>query len=210
MAIGAVTAGSPVHRTVELFDARETPRKVVRVQCSDPARIAARFLPSAEVIRLPDDAGRGVLIGTIELAVDASMPGLIASDVLIYLDDGMAAPDAIRITGRVVAPIEVSPSVLFLPRASASGPLYSGECLVRSTAGDSLTLAVDHAPKGVSVAISDAGSESPGTRRVKLEVTQDFLNGDEGDGTISVQLSAIASGRRHDLSIPIRLRRSSE
>ena len=206
LSLGEIPVGSSARYRVELFDARQKPRKIIRVRSRDSAHITAKLIPDFGLSQSPDGANRGHLVGTIEIEINTAVAGSIDNDVFAEIDDGSTAPDAIRVTGRIVAPIEISPSVLFLPRSTSVGQVYSGTCLCRSTSGQDFELTVAQFPKGMSVTIEAAVPESPGMRTVKFELRREFLDANVGDGSVTVRMLATLSGRQHELIVPVRFR----
>jgi hypothetical protein len=73
----------------------------------------------------------------------------------------------VPVSGEVVGPLEVLPTLLVLPRASEAGPLYYASCLCRSTEDKPFTLTVDSLPEGLKARI-DPG-EAPNTYLVRVE-----------------------------------------
>jgi hypothetical protein len=86
--------------------------------------------------------------------------------VQIHLAGEARNPDAVAVIGRVAAPIEMSPSLLVLPRASTSGPVYHGTCVCRSTAGKPVTVTVDPLPAGLTADLLDQPTAELQTVRI--------------------------------------------
>lgn len=146
---GEVPVGSDSRHLVQLFDARTVRRRISEVRSSDPERVRAKLLPLKAGVAGLDEAGRGVLVGTVEMTIDTKSPGHVSCDVTVYWEEREASPETIHLAGRVVAPVEVYPPILHLPRSTTNGFVYSGSCLCRntSTSGD-MALKVTQAPKG--------------------------------------------------------------
>lgn len=162
---GTVPAGTQVVHVIEVWDSALTPRVIDRVTSTNPDRVTAKLVP---VTDQPGDASAqsvGTLIGRIEVAVDTHSPGAVDESVQIYLKDESRKPDAISVIGRVAAPVEVSPALLVLPRASADRVLFEGTCVCRSRDGTALSLTVDRVPPELTVELLDDGQA---TRRIRI------------------------------------------
>lgn len=200
--VGDVPTGSPAIHVVQLYDSRPARRTVTAVRTSDPARVTARFRAADAKESAPDEAGRGVLVGVIEVTVDTRMPAPINCELATTLSDGSTAPDVIRITGRVTAAVECSPAELYLPRATSSGPVYSAVCLVRSTLPSAeLALAAVSTPDGVVVEVADHGV---GVRRVVISLAKDCPR-PELPRNVTVKMRATIGDQKHELEIPVRI-----
>ena len=208
--VGPVQINTPVVHTVNLYDMRNSSKKVLRVQAEDPNRVTARLIPTIDDDGMHDKTDHGAHIGTVEVVVDTTTTGSIASNVFVYLDDRVAVPEVIRVVGRVAAPVEASPASLNFPRSSSSGPLYSGVCLVRSNLEGEFHLTVAEAPEGVKVSVGNADPSSSRMRVVTVELTPAFLKVHPDGIGFAVRMSATVAGKQQDLEIPVRVSRPAE
>ena len=177
-ALGSVPQGRATRQEFTLSDSVVPARSVERVESSNP-RLRASLNPA----------------GTLVVEVDTAQPGPVDGSVRLFVRGGKADPDPILITGKVVAPVECSPSDIRLPRQSSAGLLYTATYLVRATGGQSLDLRLCDVPEGVKASV-EPGSDgphrvvtvtadpqlSPGRRTVRLTATA-------GDWTGPVELA---------------------
>jgi hypothetical protein len=201
---GSLSLGASARQVFDLFDPADVTRTVTRVESGDPNRFSVRLLPP-DTAALPSGGELpGVPVGRIEAVVHTDRPGAIDGEIRVYLDEGKSKPDVIRITGRVVPPVEVTPSALVLPRASGEGPLYSCICVCRSATGQPLTLDVVEAPPGVTATPEPSDEGSP-IRRVTVAVNPALLPAAYETRNHVVRLAAIVSGGRHLIEVPVRV-----
>ncbi len=200
---GEVPLGSDSRHLVQLFDSRSVRRRVSEVRSADPARVRVKLLPHEDGVIRPDEAGRGVLVGTVEVTIDTKSPGQVSCDVMAYFAEGVTAPEMIPVAGRVVAPVEVYPPILHLPRSTANGFVYSGSCLCRNTlqSGD-MALKVIQAPKGVSVKVAEAAPG--GLWKIQVELTEEYGT-PEVPRDLTVKLLAILGERQYEVDITLRI-----
>lgn len=163
---GTVPLGAKVRNIVEVYDNALTPRKIDRVTSTQSDRVIARLLPATErSVPSPSDPAR-VLIGRIEIVVSTELAGEVDGGVQIHLANVQKKPDAITVIGKVAAPIEISPTLLVLPRASTKGPIYEGTCVCRSTSEQPLSVTLKSVPPGLTVEVLDEGKA---VRRVRIK-----------------------------------------
>lgn len=200
---GEVPVGSDFRHLVQLFDGRSVRRRISEVRSANPARVIAKLLPHQDGVTGPDEAGRGVLVGTVEVTVDTKSPGDVSCDVTVYFAELEAAPETIHVAGRVVAPVEVYPPILHLPRSTSNGFIYSGSCLCRNNSPSAdMALKVTQAPKGVSVKVAEA---TPGKlRQISVELTEEY-GIPEGPRDHIVKLSATLGERQYEVDIIVRV-----
>ncbi len=165
--IGSVNQGSVSRREFDLFDSADPPRAVERVESSDPNRVRVEFLPADPAA--PPQAGR-LPTGRLVVTIDTTRPGPVDGSIRLHVRGGKATPDAIGVTGRVVAPVECSPAALSLPRRASSGTVYAANCLVRATAARRLELRPTEVPEGVRVEVSPAPAGGGPIRMVQVSI----------------------------------------
>src|SRR5207249_856898 len=78
-------------------------------------------------------------------------------------------PNAVPVRGRVAPIVESLPSSLVLPRRSDSGPIFSADCICRSSEGKPLQLIAHEVPPEFSVVISQDEHDSS-NRKVRIEL----------------------------------------
>lgn len=200
---GEVPVGSDSRHLVQLFDARGVRRRIPEVRSADPARVRAKLLPPKDGVTGPDEAGRGLLVGTVEVTIDTDSPGPVACNVMAYYPESEASPETIHVVGRVVAPVEVYPPILHLPRSTSDGFVYSGSCLCRNTSASAgMVLKVTQAPKGVSVKVGE--STPGGLWQIRVELSNKYSLS-EGQRDITIKLSASVGERQHEVDIIVRV-----
>ena len=148
--VGSLRVGASAHYYLDVRDDAVTPRKLERVVSSQPDHVSVRILPDHEAGQ-DLSAGSGFRIARLEVSVNTDHPGDVNATLSLQLVEGRATPDAVRVTGRVLASVEVSPSSLVLPRSSPEGKVYTANCQVRSTSGLPLTIEVVSCPNYLAV-----------------------------------------------------------
>jgi hypothetical protein len=194
---GTVPVGTTIREVIEVFDPGSPPRTLTRAVSTDD-RVAVQLLPPTGA---PDPHGRGVSAGRVEATVRTDRPGEVDAAIELVLD-GPGRPLApVRVSGRVAAPVEVSPSTVVLPVASSLGPINQVVCLCRSTRGQPLNIRVESQPQGVEAEVIPAEGNSA-VRRVRIRL----LSGSDGttSGTeTSVQLIGTHGGIETRIEIPV-------
>ena len=172
---GVLSVGSEGRQVLEVFDAAVEPRVIDRVVSSCPEQVAVRLLPVDGTSPQTKKAGEpGVLIGRVEVMTRARAPGSLDGHVAVHLAGEDHPPTKVRYGGRVAPPVEVVPSLLVLPRATEAGPVYSGQCLCRSTDDKPLTLTAESTPEGLSVHVEAVeGIPSQWIVRIEWDPAQD-------------------------------------
>lgn len=205
---GTVAIQSAERRVLEVFDSSVKPRAVERVESLENYRVQVRLLPLGESQSPNSQRGLGALIARLEVTASTKVPGPLQTEVAIYLQGESRPPTLIPVNGRVMAPVEVSPSILALPRSSSSGPVYFGQCVCRSSARKPFALNIDSVAEGLLVRVDDAESSAsekvvriewePGhdkigksVRRRKVQLTAHF---DEEAVPIEIPIICIGKG----------------
>ncbi len=207
VAFGAVPVGGEARRVFEVRDTAAKTRAIKRVVSASPERFSARLLPQESPSESTAEEGSGALLGRVEVTLLTQQIGPADGEVLVYLDDAVRQPDAVLVTGRVVAVVAASPSSLVLPRSSGAGPVYFGECLCRSNTGKPLSLTLDSAPPGVSAVISVV-RDNPSIRIVRIEWKPD-PDGHVPEAPQPVRFRACAGDQEMVLEILVHVRRSA-
>ena len=192
---GAVPVGTTRQATVELFDVATPARTVERFACDNPA---------VQVALVPPDPNRAATpsrnaIGCLQVSVDATEPDEIDATISLYVT-GRSPPELIRVTGRFTAAVEVSPRVVYLPRASSSGPLDTADVLVRCPGEGGAVVECPRAPAGIAVTVH------PSTSSV-YRVTVSLKPG-VAPGEFTVPLSVRVGESTHTASIRVVAQRS--
>jgi hypothetical protein len=151
LVFGTLLAGKGAQQVLEVRDTNPTPRMVERVSSSHPDRVAVRWLPAEADAAAPTLRGAGKVLGQVEVSVLPGEPGSIDERVEIRLAGHQ--PVQVPVLGRIVPIVEVTPSLLILPRESAGGAAYDGTCTCRSNQLLPLSIADVSSDKELSVQI---------------------------------------------------------
>jgi hypothetical protein len=166
---GTVPIGEERRQVIELRDDRVPPRKVESVSSTNPDHFTARLLAiEPEATFEESEAGHLTLVARVEILLRTNDSVDLFGGIEVRLAGDNRAPDVIPVLGRVAAPVELSPSVLVLPRRSRSGKLYHADCVCRTTQGQPLTLETEAVPAGLVVTLFPAGTNT-GTRKLRVE-----------------------------------------
>jgi hypothetical protein len=187
---GTVPVRRPVRHLLDVRDTAVPPRSIERVASTNPSRVSVRVLPGTKNLIESEPHEDGPLIGQLEVAVDTAIPGEVNEAVHVHLAGGRRDPDSVAVIGKVAAPIEVSPTVLVLPRASTNGPLYNARCICRSTNGEALEVSLDCVPDGLKAEVLDKGSPQQRTIRVSCDTRHEDRPHGGGGRTIRIRAKA--------------------
>lgn len=180
--LGAVPVGAAQERAVELSDSATPPRRIERVAIGGTGRVSVELVPpDRAALPWPDGSRR---VGRLVVRVAADGPGPIDDTISLFVA-GRATPDTVRVTGRVEAPVDVSPPELHLPRASSAGPLYAADVLVRCPAD--AVVECPAPPAGVGVTVHPAAGP---VRRVTVSVDPKHA-GREFGVSLAVRVGAV-------------------
>jgi hypothetical protein len=191
---GNITLGQELTQTVALRDTEGKPLVVESVTCSDPDRLTARIIPGG-----PPGVEAALNAAYVEVSARAAAPGTIQGNVQIRI--ATATRDKvveIPVTARVIAPVEVSPSRISLPRASADGPLFHMTCLCRSASGQPLMLTPLDVPPSIAVTVQEGDGAA---RLVRIEWRPPGER--TAPGQQIVRLKAQTEGRDYPLEIRV-------
>jgi hypothetical protein len=183
-AVGEIPLGRNARQKFTLTDSSATPRPIERVESSDPARLKAKMLPSGKLV----------------VEVETDRPGPVNGSVRLYVLGGKAEPDPIKITGRVVAPVECSPAAVRLPRRSSDGPLYHASCLIQATGGQPLELRLADLPEGIKAEVNPNESGARQTQVVKISVDRNLPPSQR-----TVRLLAATGDWSGEIQIPVEI-----
>jgi hypothetical protein len=167
----SITFGSlPVHETghytLEILDDGKSPRTVERLESTDPGHVRAQ-LSACEPVRAEDR--QAWVIGRVEIDVSSDTPRDFDERIIVAVHGDRHVALEIPVTGRMVTPIEGSPSKLIFPMSSGTGPVYTGQFWIRSTSRLAIRAIEWSAPAGL-VAEVLSGAEGPtGIVRVRWD-----------------------------------------
>jgi hypothetical protein len=200
---GTVPVGATVRKLIDIRDNALLPRLIERVTSTMPERVTVRLQPVRDGPREANPPPEGAVVARLEVNVETAAPGEVDAVVQVYLAGEARTRDAVTVVGRVAAPIEISPGLLILPRASSSGPVYSATCICRSTAGEPLVVIVDSVPPGLTADV--LAQDCPKLRSVR--VTWDPSQGKVPTGRERqvIRLRAKAGDNEVVLELPVLL-----
>lgn len=202
---GTLSLGAKARQVLDVFDSTKKFRAMERVVSRNPDRVSVRMLPVVEDDAAATDRSLGVRIGRLEVMAATTVPGSLTSELEIYLQGEHRPPTVIEVIGRVAGPVDVSPSVIVLPRSSDAGPIYYGECICRSTDGKAFTLTVDSPPAGLSVVLGVPAADFSQAVRIEWDLAQDVHR--PARGFPKVCLRANIEGKETILDVGVYCRR---
>lgn len=150
---GEIRVGSAARQVIDLYDNRQTGRKIEKIRSLQPDRFEARLLPldPQEPAQVHEMGGK--LIARLEVIGESSRPGSLNGRIEVSLAGEERRPDFIPVFGEVVQDVECRPSMLILPRRSGERLLFSGPMLLRHRDGRAIRLQVENSPQGISVKV---------------------------------------------------------
>jgi hypothetical protein len=182
-------------------DARQTV-EVYGVSVKNPDNLSVRLVPLDESVPRSAPRGLGVLIGMFEVTARTSHPGSLETEVEIFISGERSAPSLLPVSGRVVGPIEVVPSIIVLPRSTSVGPTFVAHCSCKSVAGTQLALSVQSASDGLTTEIADCdGSECEKRVSIRWDGTLE-REGKKGNRRY-VRLIGVTNGAEVIVEIPV-------
>ncbi len=203
MTFGTLVVGQESRQLLEIRDNARSRRAISRVESSDPSKFSVRLLSLDEAAKrgFADDRF-GNLVGLAEVTVSASALGPLDGQVLIHADDPGRPPDSIPISAKVANLVEAIPAALILPRASGTGPLFSGGCILRSNTAESMVVQIESLPPGIHVELQKNNLEH-NTQVVRIE----WRGNTAGSEVIRrVRLNAKVGSRECVVEIPVTIR----
>jgi hypothetical protein len=203
--LGTLVVGKETHTNITVRDAAAVRRKVVRVDSSAPEQFSVRFHPSDENTNSEmTESGPVRVLGYVEATVYAHSPGPIEGEVRIYLDDPSREPTRIPVWGRATQPVEAVPASLVLPRSSQDGPIYFGECIMRSNDNSPFSLDAESLPPGVTVKFEPNQGQST-QQIVRIELNPEYRELPAAEPVQHVRLRATAGAQSTIVDIPVQL-----
>ncbi len=169
---GTVPSGYKVKQIIDVRDTAVPPRVIQQLNSSQPNRLCARLIPFDGSLNKGQAREDGTVIGRMEVTVNTGNPGDLDASIDIHVSGERKRPTPLPVIGRIVPPIEMTPSLVILPRKSGAGLLYEGESVFRTTNGKALKLAVDHVPPNLSVNVEEGENESTRIVRVRWQAKQ--------------------------------------
>jgi hypothetical protein len=190
---GTLNVDTESRAILDVFDSAKQPRSIDHVVSTKPESVVVSVLP------VPNDAKRlqrrdlGTQIGQLEVTARTVRPGSLDADIEIHLSGDRRKPTAIAVSGRIAGVVEVSPSIVVLPRQSPDGLVYFASCSCRSTRGGELTLSVDSTPPRL-VATVENGGANQSVKLVRIDFDPTSIDGAARTETRPVRLLASVNG----------------
>jgi hypothetical protein len=184
VSFGQVLLGRPATEILEVWDSARQPRVLRAATSSRPDRISVRILDDGPVRQ----SEAGSCIARIEVQANTALPGPLDASVILHTDDPNRAPDEVTVTGRVADLATVTPSLVVMPRASATGSVYSANCLVQSMTGRPMVVSVDEVSPGFTATV-EPSSTSPNSVLVRVECISPKSAAESPSGRHRVRLS---------------------
>lgn len=199
---GTVPRGTEVRRVLEVRDTSVKPRTVTRATTTGTDRVAVRLFPVKAEPRQGEPTANGALIGRLEVVVDTASVGYVNGSIQVHLEGDDEERDPVPVTGRVVEPIEISPSVLILPRQTAKGPVYSANVMCRSNRGEAVALSVGSVPPGLTAEVGGEGDDATRVVRIAWDPQRGIKPGGQSE---QVRFRAKAGGETAVLVLRVNL-----
>jgi hypothetical protein len=203
LAVGTHLVGTKVQRLVEIRDHVTTPRRIKGLRSTRPEQVTARLLPpdgraaDSGLLRL------GSLVALIEVTAVTTRPGEINAVIEIEVEGRDGKPDTLPVMGRVVAPIEMAPARLLLPRRSSRGPIYHAVCAFQSMTNSPLEVQAEDIPPGFVIEFLPAENPTVQTVRVTHEAARTV--GRDRPGEHKLKFKARAQGEAVSLELTVLL-----
>lgn len=193
---GRIIVGQKARQVVDILDYDPSPQTVTKVVSTDPERVAIRWIPAKSKER----RGEAALLGQLEVMPKTGRLLLLDTTVRIEFANPKIEAATIQVNGRVTPRVEVTPESLVLPLSSHSGPVYTGNCLVRLADDRLWGLEIDSVSPGLKVALPD----KPKSGAQIVRVTWTPASG-EGSGAIkrTVHLRAKSGAESETIEIPV-------
>ncbi|MBX9581777.1 MAG: hypothetical protein K2X87_15850 [Gemmataceae bacterium] len=189
--------GPPAEFGVFATDAadRATVRAVV---ADDPGRLKVEWVP--DPTDGPPVAAAGATnsrrLGRGRVAVAGPLDGgSVASSIRVYVDGRDDPVAVVAVAAAARTPVALAPAVLYLPRSSSAGPIYSATAICRTAGGPEDGLTVGPVPAGVAVEV-EKPADSPVVRYVRVTCDPEARD-------VTIPLTVRTGGRDHPLALRV-------
>lgn len=197
--LGTLRTTSESRKLMAVYDNAVRPRKIARVVSLDPARVAVRLLDRGATDAAENELG--TLIGQIEVEAGTSLPGSLNTEIAIHLENVHRPPTIVPVIGRVVGPIELSPTMLVFPRMSDGHRVFVRNCLCRSTTDKSIRLVIESVPDEFTATIS--ATENATEQLITVECKRDNEGHAARPGKYTLRLRAILDSEEVPFEISV-------
>ncbi len=207
---GSVLVGESSKQLLEIRDGAIHPRTIVHAESANHEQVSIRLLPAINDERNANSSSNGLLVGYLEVTLNALSPGPVNTTIVFYLsDDPERKRSSIPVIGHVVDMVEVSPTLLVLPRMSSEGKVYYGTCLFRCTQGKPLALEIDSLPNGLFAKI-DSDGERAELATVRIEWSPDRETELEQEYRRIIRFRSIVGDKERFVEVPVVCRLTKE
>jgi hypothetical protein len=150
---GVLRTGDKAERRVTVYDCGTPGRRIIAASCKHPDRFEVRLVPPDSPLPELDHRYAGHPIGQIAVLARTNQPGVVISELEIELNEVPQSRCHIPISAEVIGPIQVQPSVLYLPRTVSGRLETTADVRLSSRNNEPITAFIDSVPEGLSVAI---------------------------------------------------------
>lgn len=169
IAVGAVPLGEARKFKVNLRDESQPPRRLSRVVSPDERFIQARLLQqqngtAAPTSSAPRPGDLSQPVGLLEVSAPATHAGTFDFEVEVFAEGVPKPVHRLRAYGRIVAPVEVSPTQIRLPRHSGSGLIWTAHFTVRGLGA----VALEPVGLPADFSVEVAGTDQDAVRPVRV------------------------------------------
>jgi hypothetical protein len=198
VSFGSLPPTGPATRSVTVYDCGIAGRRIGTAYCTVPDRFEVRVVPldGGEVRTDHPFAGRP--IGRVDVVARADRPGPIFGELVVEMQDPTDTPCRVPLSGEVVPVVDVSPSVLYLPKMISGRSSNTASFRVFAPGGQQITARVQDVPAGLTARIAESGRETvvvevtgvaaPGGDRGQLRRSQLRLAVESPAGTTPVEV----------------------
>lgn len=188
--------------TVGLFSTNEQEAVAVqKVVATDPGRVRVTYLPEPEGVGpVAAEAMPGSRrFGQVRVELVGLKPGdRVDAQVRVYAEGKSEPILAIPVAAHCSTPVNLAPEVLYLPRSSLGGPVYSGVVQCRASGSSPFSLEFGPMPAGVKVQAEDIPG-NPVLKHLVVECDPALI----ADKEVSIPLTARKSEREYKLELRV-------
>jgi hypothetical protein len=157
---GDLSVGESAKRTITVYDCGIPGRRITQVSSKHPDRFQVQLVPAGAALPQLDHPYAGQPIGQVEVIARTDQPGSFVSELQIEIADTQTTQSRIPITSAVISPVEVAPSVLFLPKVVSGQITNTATVRLTSRDGERITPTIESVPEGLTVTIAEQHGNS--------------------------------------------------